>query len=255
MAALLELRDLSLARRGRRVLEGVSLSLQAGECVGLLGPNGAGKSTLIRAALGLERHQGYSSLAGMAPGARARMVGYLPQSRDVAWPVPVRHLVALGRLPFIARGTALPPGDAAVVDAVLGRLGLTGFGTRPATELSGGELARVLIARVLAQETPLILADEPVAGLDPAQQIGVMRLLTGTAAEGRGVLVSMHDLGLAARFCTRLIVLHEGRIAADGPPMDVLNPALLARVFGITAWFSESPSGPLCQPLGVIEGE
>ena len=151
MAALLELRDLSLARRGRRVLEGVSLSLQAGECVGLLGPNGAGKSTLIRAALGLERHQGYSSLAGMAPGARARMVGYLPQSRDVAWPVPVRHLVALGRLPFIARGTALPPGDAAVVDAVLGRLGLTGFGTRPATELSGGELARVLIARVLAR--------------------------------------------------------------------------------------------------------
>jgi len=249
---LMELTDLSLTRRGAPVLDGVALRLGAGECVGLIGPNGAGKSTLIRAAMGLERARGRSSLAAMAPGARARQVAWLPQARTVAWPMPVRDLVALGRLPHLARGTALPPGDRAVVENVLSRLGLADLADRPATELSGGETARVLLARALAQETPLILADEPVAGLDAAHQIAVMRLLRGLADEGRGVLVTCHDLGLAARFCTRIAVIDSGRIVADGAPAAVLTPALLAGVFGITARIEDGPEGLSLIPLDTL---
>lgn len=253
-APLLSLAGLGLSRRGRAVLADIALELRPGECLGLIGPNGAGKSTLIRAALGLERAGGRSSLAAMAPGARARHAAWLPQGREVAWPMPVRDLVALGRLPHLARGTELPPADRAAVDAVLARLDLTPLAGRPATELSGGELARVLLARALVQDTPLILADEPVAGLDPAHQIAVMRLLAGLARAGRGVLVTCHDLGLAARFCTRLAVIEAGRIVADGPPGAVLTPALLARVFGITARIDLGPQGLTVQPLDTVEG-
>jgi len=110
----------------------------------------------------------------------------------------------------------------------------------------------VLIARALAQETPLILADEPIAGLDPAHQIATMALLRGLARGGQGILVSLHDLGLAARYCTRLVLLHRGLVAADGPPGEVLSPALLARVFGIRAHFTQTPDGPVFQPLEVL---
>lgn len=252
---LMVLEGLGLTRRGRAVLEGISLRLRAGECLGLIGPNGAGKSSLIRAALGLDRATGASSLAAMIPPARARHAALLPQGRTVAWPVPVRDLVALGRLPHLARGTALPPADRAAVDAVLDRLGLTAFADRPATELSGGETARVLLARALAQDTPLVIADEPVAGLDPAQQIAVMRLLRDLAGAGRGVLVTCHDLGLAARFCTRIAVIHQGRIVADGPPAMVLTPALLAQVFGITARIESGRDGLTLIPLDTLPPE
>lgn len=249
---LLSLASLGLIRRGRAVLDDISLELRPGECLGLIGPNGAGKSTLIRAALGLERASGRSSLAEMPAGRRARQAAWLPQGREVAWPMPVADLVALGRLPHLARGTRLPEGDRTAVEAVLARLDLTRLAARPATELSGGELARVLLARALAQETPLILADEPVAGLDPAHQIAVMRLLADLAREGRGVLVTCHDLGLAARFCTRLAVIEAGRIVADGRPAEVLTPALLARVFGITARIEAGPEGLSVQPLDTV---
>ena len=251
-AALLDLSDLGLTRRSGPVLSGVSLGLAGGECLGLIGPNGAGKSTLIRAALGLERASGRASLAEMLPAARARHAAYLPQGREVAWPMPVRDLVALGRLPHLARGAALPPADRAAVERVLARLDLTAFADRPATALSGGETARVLLARALVQDTPLILADEPVAGLDPAHQFTVMRLLRGLADEGRGVLVTCHDLNLAARFCTRIAVIDRGRIVADGPPATVLTADLLACVFGITARIETGPEGLTLIPLDTL---
>ncbi|MDD2867802.1 ABC transporter ATP-binding protein [Neomegalonema sp.] len=248
---LLELRDLSLACRGRIVLSGISLRLAPGECLGLVGPNGAGKSTLIRAALGVDAAQGFNSLTRLPPGPRALKAAWLPQGREVAWPMPVRDLVALGRLPHLARGTALPPGDARIVEGVLKRLGLEGFAERSVMELSGGELARVLLARALAQETPLILADEPAAGLDPAYQMEVMGLLADLAAQGRGVLVTCHDLGLAARFCSRIAVIEAGRIVADGPPAEVLTPELLERVFRISARIERTPEGLFIQPHAV----
>ncbi len=145
----------------------------------------------------------------------------------------------------------IAPKDQAAIDRALDRMGLSGFRGRTATALSGGEQARVLIARALAQDTPLLLADEPVAGLDPAAQIRTMQVFADLAAEGHAVIASVHDLGLAARHCTRLIMLETGRIAADGPPRDVLNDALLARVFGVQGFHAETPQGHIFQPLSV----
>ncbi len=254
-APLMELRNLTVRRRGRAVLDAVTLRVGPGECLGLIGPNGAGKSTLLRAALGLERATGTSSLAAFTAAERARRAAYLPQGREVAWPVPVRDLVALGRLPHLPRGAALRPDDARAVERVLAQLDLSDLAERPATELSGGELARTLLARALVQDTDLILADEPVAGLDPGHQIEVMRLLAGLAGDSerrRGVVVTCHDLGLAARFCTRLAVVADGRLVADGPPAQVLTPAMLARVFGISARVEQTAHGLICHPLDTL---
>jgi iron complex transport system ATP-binding protein len=242
--SLLQLENLTVKRGECPVLDGISLTIGQGEFVGLIGPNGAGKTTLLRAALGLLPHQGHSNLSTLTPADRARRAAFLPQSREIAWPVTVEAVVALGR---ITHGT----NDRTAIDRALDRMGLTGFRGRTATALSGGEQARVLIARALAQDTPLLLADEPVAGLDPAAQIRTMQVFADLAAEGRSVIASVHDLGLAARHCTRLIMLETGRIAADGPPRDVLSDLLLARVFGVQGFHAETPHGPVFQPLSV----
>lgn len=251
--SLLTLDDLSVRRGPCPVVDRVSLRVGAGECVGLIGPNGAGKTTLLRAALGLERFSGHASLAALSAAARARTAAFLPQTRQIVWPVAVEVLVALGRIPHLAPGAALSGPDRAAVDAALARMGLDPFRARPATELSGGEQARVLIARALAQETPLLLADEPIAGLDPAHQIAAMRVFADLAAEGRGVVVALHDLGLAARFCTRLVLMQRGRVVADGPPAQVLTPALMAEVFGVSVYLHQTAQGPVFQAMEVLE--
>lgn len=246
----LHLNALRVRRADRNVLHGVSLTLAPGDCVGLIGPNGAGKTTLMRAALGLIAHEGQSSLAQMSPARRARAAAWLPQTREIAWPLPVRDLVALGRLPHRAGGLGvLAPADRAAVDRALAQTGLGALADRPATALSGGEQARVLLARALAQETPLILADEPVAGLDPAHQIGAMQLLRARADAGGAVLVALHDLGLAARQCTRLVLLVDGRIMAEGPPAEVLTPETMRAAFGVRIWAGQTPLGPAFQVM------
>jgi iron complex transport system ATP-binding protein len=250
--SLLAVENLSVALQGNPVLRDVSFTLAPGECVGLLGPNGAGKTTLMRAALGLIPHGGRSSLANLPPGARARAATWMPQTREIAWPVTVETLVMLGRIPHMAGGQRPTAADRAAVDAALAEMDLERFRHRDATRLSGGEQARVLIARALAQDTPLILADEPVAGLDPAHQISTMARFAGLAQAGRSVIVSLHDLGLAARHCSRILLLADGGIAADGPPGEVLTPDRLARVFGIRAWFGTTEDGPGGQPLEVV---
>lgn len=243
---------LSVSLGDHRVLRDVSFAVAEGECVGLLGPNGAGKTTLMRAALGLIPHDGASSLAKLAPGERARTAAWMPQTREIAWPVTVETLVMLGRIPHMAGGQKPRAEDHDKIAAALATMDLVGFRDRDATQLSGGEQARVLIARALAQDTPLILADEPVAGLDPAHQIATMRTFAGLAGAGRSVLVSLHDLGLAARHCTRLILLADGRIAADGPAAEVMTPDRMAEVFGIRAYYRDTEDGPVFQPLEVI---
>lgn len=245
----LTLQGLGITRNGRAVLSGVDLRIAPGEFVGLLGPNGAGKTTLLRAALGLLAAQGRSSLADLPEPARARAAAFVAQGRHIAWPMPVDSLVALGRIahPGVARAA-----DRAAIDHAIAALGLQGLRHRQATELSGGEQARVLIARALAQDTPILFADEPIAGLDPAAQIAVMRLFRDLAGQGRTVLASLHDLGLAARFCSRLVLLHEGRLVADGPAREVLTAANIARVFGITAHLAQGPDGPVFQALDLL---
>lgn len=250
---LLALQDLSVHRGKCPVVDRVTLTIAPGECVGLIGPNGAGKTTLLRAALGLERFSGASSLASLPAAARARAAAFLPQARQIVWPVAVETLVALGRIPHLPRGHQMAHADREAVEGALARMGLEGFRTRAATALSGGEQARVLIARALAQETPLLLADEPIAGLDPAHQIGAMETFATLATEGRGVVVALHDLGLAARFCTRLILMQSGRVVAEGAPRDVLTPGLMAQVFGVSVFIHDTGAGPVFQAMEVLQ--
>ncbi len=242
--SLLDISNLSVDRGGKRVVEDVSLSVAPGEIVGLIGPNGAGKTTLMRAAQGLVPHSGASSLTALDARARARHLGWLPQNREIAWPVTVETLVSLGRTPYLAGGRRLSVEDRRAVASALAYLGLGDLAERPATDLSGGEQARALIARVLAQETPLIMADEPVAGLDPGHQISLMRVFRQLANEGKAVVVSMHDLTLAARHCTRLALLNMGRLVMDGAPHDVLSDARCRQVFGVGAHWHDAPDGP-----------
>jgi iron complex transport system ATP-binding protein len=255
--SLLALDRLTVRRGPCPVVDTVSLHLEPGELVGLLGPNGAGKTTLIRAALGLVPAEGGimlgdAPLGALTPRARARRAAYLPQEREIAWPLAVDALVALGRHPHRGRGTALSPADRAAVEAALARADAAHLRHRPATELSGGERARVLVARALAQDAPLLLADEPTAGLDPAHAIGLMETFAGLAGTGHGVLVSLHDLALAARHCHRIVLMETGRVVADGPPEAVLTPSRLAATYGVTVHVARDAHGPIIVPTGRI---
>ncbi|MEM9319480.1 MAG: ABC transporter ATP-binding protein [Pseudomonadota bacterium] len=250
--SVLSLSDLSVSRGRREVVRKVSFNAEAGEFIGLLGPNGAGKTSLFRAVLGLLPHRGQSSLSSMAARDRALHAAWAPQAREIAWPIAVETLVMLGRLPHLAAGAHPSVRDHEAVADALARMELEALAKRPATGLSGGEQARALLARVLAQDTPLILADEPIAGLDPAHQISTMVAFRDLAAEGRTLIVSLHDLGLAARYCTRMIVLSDGELAADGTPDQVLTSDILARVFGIRAYVAETEHGLVVQPEAVL---
>ncbi len=253
--SLLSLSDLAVTLRGRPVISDVTLDIAPGEFVGLIGPNGAGKTTLMRAALGLIPAAGHSSLAALPASERAKLAAWMPQSREIAWPVSVETLVMLGRVPHLGAGQRATEADRAAVESAITQMGLGPLRHRAATRLSGGEAARALIARALAQETPLLMADEPNAGLDPAHQISTMETFAALAGQGKSCLVSLHDLGLAVRHCTRLILLGQragqGCVVADGPPADVLTAQRLEDVFGITAAFLHTQDGPLFQPLRV----
>lgn len=242
MSGLWSFDRVSFRQGGRPVLEGASLSIAAGEVVGVLGPNGAGKTTLIRAGLGLVEAQGAIELGGKALKAlseleRAARAGYLPQERRVAWNLPAWRVAALGApsLPARkARNQAL---------AALDDLGLSHLAERGVLDMSGGERAKVLLARLLVTNAPLLVADEPAAGLDPDAQIMILERLAEAAGQGAGVVVTLHDLTLAARHCQRLIVVSQGRIAADGPPSEALSPQILREVFGLDGALISSPAG------------
>ena len=254
MRPLLSISNLRVRLGGKTILDRLDVGVGAGEFVGLIGPNGAGKSTLLRAALGLLPYDGTVLLDGadgaaLSARARAGKAAYLAQEREIAWAVPVETVVALGRAPH-RRGFAAPgPRDEAIVDEAMQRMDVAGFRGRIATELSGGEKARVLTARALAQDTPLLLADEPTAGLDPAHQIALMRVFRELAASGRGVVASLHDLGLAARWCSRLVLVARGRIVAEGAPAEVLTPERLREIYGVGAFFAEADGAPVILPL------
>jgi len=225
----------------REALADVSVSVMSGEIVAVVGPNGAGKSTLLRAMAGILRPQTGSvtldgqTLASLPRASLARAVAYLPQERAVHWPLVVETVVGLGRLPYGGRPGVLSQQDRAAVEKALAAMDLAGLRGRPATELSGGELARVLLARTLAQEAAVLLADEPTAGLDPAHQLALFERLRKMTEEGKAVVIALHDLSHAARFCDRIVVLKQGRCVAGGSAEAVLTPELLASVYGIRA--------------------
>ena len=245
--SLLTLDKLSVIRGDCPVVDSVSLALEPGDFIGLIGPNGAGKTTLMRAALGILDHKGSSSLAVMSQSDRAKQAAWLPQNREIAWGLSVRDLVGLGRLPF----GPIQKNDRHVKDAII-KMELAAFSDRIATQLSGGEQARVLIARALAQDTPILMADEPTASLDPANQISTLKTFSGLAKAGRGIITSIHDLGLAARYCTKLALLHRGKLIAFGSASEVLTPDNLRTVFSIQAYYEKIKEGTIFQPLSVL---
>ncbi|MDP2803494.1 MAG: ABC transporter ATP-binding protein [Phreatobacter sp.] len=234
----LVLERVSVSLGGRPVLQDVTLAVEPRALLAVVGPNGAGKTSLLRAVAGLAPFTGTMRLGGETLGggtspARARRIAYLPQRSELAWALSVRDAVMLGRLPHGDPFSGATPQDVRAVAAALDRLGLAGFAARPVTELSGGERARVMLARVLATEASLLLADEPTAALDPAHQLAVLGLLRQVAAEGRIVVAVLHDLALAARFADQVAVLHDGRLAAIGPPDAALSDGVLGAVFGL----------------------
>lgn len=229
----LEVSALSIAGR----LYGVSAALAPGRITAICGPNGAGKSTLLQCLAGLLRpDSGEVLLSGapLPPGReRARAIGYLPQSGEVAWDLSVAALAALGRLPHGDRGEAH-------VAAALEAVDLAALAQRPVSTLSGGERARALLARVLAGEPDWILADEPLAALDLAHQLALLARLRAAADSGAGVVLVLHDLALAMNHADRVLVLEQGKLAADGPPEQALAAEVVARVWGVPArWLGE----------------
>ena len=242
--SMLALHELTVRRDSRVVLDTVNLSVAAGELVGVVGANGAGKTSLLRASLGLARPaSGRAELSGhdlsrMTERDRARLAAYLPQERHVGWNMSAWRIAGLGafdRSPAEARAAAWN---------ALARVGLQGLEDRGVLQLSGGERARVLLARLLVTSAPLLVADEPTAGLDPDAQLLAMDLFREEAGRGAAVVLTLHDLSLAARYCDRLVVLAAGRIVADAPPLEALNPDVLAAAFGLTGNVESTPDGP-----------
>ena len=246
---------ITVALDGTPVLGGIDFTVTAGETLGVIGPNGAGKTTLLRALAGLIPHQGGKVALGgrgletFTPNARARRIAYLGQDGASGWAVSVETLVGLGRLPHLGPWRGPSDTDRDAVARALDACDIGHLTDRPVNRLSGGERARVLLARALAVEPEFLLADEPIAGLDPAHGLQVMETLTGRAAAGTGIVIVVHDLTVAARYCQRLVLLHEGRVAAQGSSGAVLTPANLKAYYGIEAHAGHADGKPFIVPL------
>jgi len=254
MSGLLSAQHVTAVLGGATVVERASLALRGGELAVLVGPNGAGKTTLLRALAGLIPADGAIELGGEPLAAlkareRARRIAYLPQGHVFHWPMPVAAIVMLGREPHADPFSGTPAQDRAAVARALAITETEGFADRAVTTLSGGERARVALARALATQAPVLLADEPTASLDPRHQLVVMELLRQAAHAGSAILATTHDLTLAARFADRVIVMHQGRLVADGLPGDALNAERLADVFGVEAQMVELAGVHVPMPL------
>jgi iron complex transport system ATP-binding protein len=256
----LSVSGLSVRLGQAQVLDGIDLSLRRGEVTVIVGPNGAGKSTLLSVLAGLRRADaGSATLNGanvmaMPTRRRAQQIGFLPQLNEVAWAVDAQTLVGLGRIPFTGLGGE-SAADRAAIQRAMTAADVQGLKDRVVNTLSGGERGRVLIARALAGEPDWLLADEPMTGLDIAHQLDIARLFRRLAeTEGRGMVVTLHDLTLAARIADRVVVLSNGRVVADGVPERALTPAIFEQVYGVTARLRSGEAGMVVEVVGRSEG-
>jgi iron complex transport system ATP-binding protein len=246
----LDAASLSVTLSGCTIVSDVTFALERGSLTALVGPNGAGKTTLLRALVGLIASQGEVRIEGrptraMSGRERARLLAYLPQGHAFNWPLAAAEIVALGRHPHADPFSPPTEADRQAVARAIATTGIEDFAERSVLTLSGGERARVALARALATEAPILLADEPTASLDPRHQLMVMEQLRETAQRGGAVLAVMHDLALAARFADRVLVMARGRLVADAPPQEALSVACVGDVFGVDAVMVEVDGAPV----------
>jgi len=246
-APAVELEDLTVDLGETRALEDVTVDIEGGQFVGLVGPNGAGKTTLLRTVTGAVaptagqvRVHG-DEVGGLASRVASRLVAAVPQDPSVAFAFDVREVVAMGRTPYRSRLGGDSRADRVAVDRALERTDTARFADRPVDEVSGGERRRVLLARALTQDTPVLLLDEPTASLDVNHQINTLELVADLAGGGKTVVAAVHDLNLAARYCDRLLLLADGDLVAAGPPEAVLTEANAEAAFGTRAAVTRHP--------------
>jgi len=238
------LKKVSFFRKGRPVLNAIDLEIKKGELIGLIGPNGAGKSTLLKLMMKIWKPgEGSIMLKGKAldewtQKSLARQLAYLPQNLMIESAFSCKEVVMMGRYAHLNRFERESTKDTLIVQEAMARTRTTHLSERLITELSGGERQRVLLARTLAQEAKLILLDEPTANLDPHYQLDLLDLIESLVEKGLTVMMAIHDLSLAARYARRLVLLHKGKIVADGRPDVVLTPDYLRSVYGIEAEIS-----------------
>jgi len=227
-------------------IKNISFNLKNGEVLGIIGPNGAGKSTLLKAIAGVEKFTGkllikQQAFEDFGPKQRARVVGFLPQSVNSVWSLKVEDIVTLGRIPW---------GDenSQIVQQAMDEAKISQFSKRDINELSGGERARVWLARVLAGKPQILLADEPISSLDIHYQIEVMELLKSFAHRGNSVMVAIHDLSLAARYCDRLCLIKDGELIKLGDPTDVLTESILTDAYQVPVFTNLRANPPVILP-------
>ena len=235
---MLEFRELRAAYDGVEMLHGVSAHLAPGKLTAIIGPNGCGKSTLMKCAVGLMKPSGGEILLNGQPLSvipekeRARHLSYMPQSR-IAPDISVRHLVTHGRYPHLKWGQSLRREDREIVQAAIERVKLGALVNRPVSRLSGGERQRAYLAMMLAQQTAVMLLDEPTAYLDLSSQFALMELLRALCREGRSVILVLHELSLALEYTDSLLLMERGRLVAAGSPEEVYRTGQIQRVFSI----------------------
>jgi len=250
----LEARDIHVSVRDHAILNGVSLTVPKGQLVGLIGPNGAGKSSLLRAILGLMDRQsgkillGGEDLSDWTINQRARKISYAAQGAPVHWPLDVRHIISLGRIPWLDPWQKISDADRQLIHQAMIKTDSLHLADRLVTTLSGGERACVMLARAIVSGADYLCADEPVASLDPYHQLQVMDILRSLAREGHGVLIVLHDLALAGGYCDKLVLMHQGRIVNSGSVEDVLTPENLDRAYHIKARQNGENTGPFRSP-------
>ncbi len=261
-AQTMQVESLSFARNDKTVLNKIDLEIKKGEVLGLIGPNGAGKSTFIKLLMKLLKPtKGRILLEGKTlvdfkQQALAKRLAYLPQSLSAETPFTCLDVVLMGRYAGLKRFESLQKKDLRIAKAAMAQTETAAFATKSITELSGGELQRVLLARALAQGADYLFLDEPTANLDPHYQLALLELVASLAKKKVAVILAIHDLNLAARYCHRLVLIHKGTILADGPPEKVLIPSTLQSVYGIEASvFRHQTTGQLCVlPLRIKNG-
>lgn len=251
----LSARNISAELGARTVLQDFNLDVAPGEIVVVAGPNGAGKSTALKVLAGLMAPaHGDVTLDGRSLKETdrrelARAIAYLPQERTVHWSMACERIVGLGRLPHSSFAAAESAADAAAIAGAMIRLDVSQFAQRPIATLSGGERARVLVARALAQQSRHIITDEPTSGLDPAHSLRLFDEFKRLSSEGHAIVTALHDLSLAARYATRVVLLKEGRCIAIGPPAQVLSKVNLAAAFAVDVMIADWGGFPIVLPV------